>query len=243
MLMRTILIYHFLTLCAVALAFNVPQTWIIGLRDNRTLDQHLALINTTISVEQIIPEINGYAMPVSEDDDEHIISAIRQDHLVGFVVQEPRGFFSETGHLGLEGEDLMEYEDERMWLTLQAQDPEVLVTDDDATKISLAWRIFFTDSSAKQKHLSTIRDELEIIGVLKRSYFVVFMDQKQEKHYLPLIERVRSVTAVYPERERIGIFYDEVEGAEVKPYNGDNVLIYEVRTSPRRMKFLQHSFG
>lgn len=128
------LVHYFLSLCALASAFNVPQTWIIGLRESHTLEQHLAFVYKSIHVEQHIPPINGYAMPVS-DDDEQILSAIHQNHLVGFAVQKPRGFFSVTGHLGFEGFDLMEYQDERLWLSLQDQDPEVWTTDDDATYV------------------------------------------------------------------------------------------------------------
>lgn len=94
-----------------------------------TLEKHLALVNISIHVEQHIPEINGYAIAVS-DDDEQILSAIRQDHLVGFAVRRPRGFFSATGDLGLEGYDLIDYQNERLWITLQDQDPEVWTTDD-----------------------------------------------------------------------------------------------------------------
>ncbi|CAD0088206.1 unnamed protein product [Aureobasidium mustum] len=170
-------------------------------------------------------------MPVS-DDDENVLAAIRQDHLVGFVVQKPRGFFSVTGHLGLEDDDLDLYQTERLWLTLQGQDPEVWTTDDNAIKIPLAWRIFFIDSSAKQTHLSTVGHDFEVNFVLSRSYGVIFDDQNQERHYLPLIRRDHRVTAVYPARERQGIFYDEVEGEYPKSYNADDIVIHEVRTSP-----------
>lgn len=84
-------------------------------------------------VEQHIPAINEYAIPVSDDeDDEQILTAIRQDDLVGFVVQKPRKFFSATRDLELKGHDLVEYQTERLWITLQDQDPEVWTTDDNA---------------------------------------------------------------------------------------------------------------
>jgi hypothetical protein len=130
--MHTTVLLHFLGLCTVVLGFNVPQEWIIGLRGNHSLEEHLALVETSIDIEQYIPEINGYAIASSRDD-EKLLSAIRQDRGVGFVVPKPRGFFNTDGHIGLEGDDLSEYEDERLWLTLQDQDPEVVVTDDNAT--------------------------------------------------------------------------------------------------------------
>jgi hypothetical protein len=130
--MHIAFLFHILGLCTIVLSFNVPQEWIIGLRQNHTLEEHLALIKRPIDITQHIPEINGYAI-ASSNDDEKQLSAIRKDLGVGFAVQKPRGFFNTDGHFGLEGDDLSEYEDERLWLTLQDQDPEVVVTDDDAT--------------------------------------------------------------------------------------------------------------
>ena len=129
--MYTAFIFHFLGFYAVSLGFNVPQEWIIGLRESHTLETHLALIKRHIDITQHIPEINGYAIASSKDN-EQTLFAIRQDKGVGFAVQKPRGFFTKDGHVGLEGDDLAEYEDERFWLTLQDQDPEVVVTDDNS---------------------------------------------------------------------------------------------------------------
>jgi hypothetical protein len=128
--MYTIFLFHFLNLCAYTLAFNVPQDWIIGLRADYTLENHRALLNTPIDIKQHIPQINGYAI-TSSFNDESLLSSIRQDPGVGFIVQKPQGFFSSNGHIGLQGDDLDDYEVERMWLTLQDQDSEVFVTDDD----------------------------------------------------------------------------------------------------------------
>lgn len=130
--MRFTSLFHFLGLCITVVGFNVPQEWIIGLREGHTLERHLAIVQIPIDIEQHILEINGYAIASSEDD-ENILYAIRQDSGVGFAVQKPRGFFTKDGHFGLEGDDLTEYEDERFWLTLQDQDPEIIVTDDNAT--------------------------------------------------------------------------------------------------------------
>jgi hypothetical protein len=69
--------------------------------------------------------------------------------------------------------------------------------------------------------------ELHITYVLSTSYWVVFDDQMQERQYLSLIKGDSVVTAVYPERTRQGIFYDEVEGSVVKPYHMDDVVIHE----------------
>jgi hypothetical protein len=126
--MHILFLFHFLSFCAVYLAFNVPQDYIIGLRANHTLADHLASIKTPIDITQHIPSINGYALPPSTNAT--LLATIRQDPGVGFRVQKPQGFFSTNGHLDLKGDDLDDYEVERMWLTLQDQDPEVVVTDD-----------------------------------------------------------------------------------------------------------------
>lgn len=131
--MHLMLTFSLLALCAIASAFNVPQDWIVGLRGNHTLEEHLATVSqhVNIDIKQYIPQINGYAIAPSADD-ESIISLIRQDPGVGFIVQKPQGYFSEKYRLGLEGYDLEAYEDDRFWLTLQDQDPEVMITDDGA---------------------------------------------------------------------------------------------------------------
>jgi len=125
--------FSLIILGAIASAFNVPQDWVVGSRDNHTLEEHLAAVSQhiNINIEQYIPEVNGYTIAPSADD-ESIISSIRQDPGVGFIVQKPQGYFSEEYRIGLADYDLEAYEDERFWLTLQDQDPEVEVTDDGA---------------------------------------------------------------------------------------------------------------
>jgi hypothetical protein len=126
--MQIIFLFHFLSFCAVSLAFNVPQDYIIGLRANHTLQTHFAFLKSPINIQQHNPSINGYALPPSTNAT--LLSSIRLDPNVGFIVQKPLDFFSSNGHLGLKDDDLDDYEIERMWLTLQDQDPHVVVTDD-----------------------------------------------------------------------------------------------------------------
>jgi hypothetical protein len=81
------------------------------------------------------------------------------------------------------------------------------------SKIPYTYRIFFTDKAAKEKHLETVGIELDVSYVFLKSYCVVFNDS--------------SVVAVYPERTRQGIFYDEMEGSHVKPYRMEDIVIHE----------------
>jgi hypothetical protein len=96
-----------------------------------------------------------------------------------------------------------------------------------SSKIPLTWRIFFKDKTAKEEHILTVGKALHIEYVLSSSYWVVFEDQIQERQYLSLIKDDSGVTAVYPERTRQGIFYDEVEGSVVKRCHMNDVVIHE----------------
>ncbi|THZ16024.1 hypothetical protein D6C90_10034 [Aureobasidium pullulans] len=53
-----------------------------------------------------------------------------------------------------------------MWLTLQDQDPEVPVTDDDSALIPLTWRVQFVDGNAMDRQISKIGNDITIFDVL-----------------------------------------------------------------------------
>ncbi|KAG9693169.1 hypothetical protein KCU95_g13568, partial [Aureobasidium melanogenum] len=114
----------------------VGKQYIIGLRDGVSVHSHLASLPITLrdKIEQVIPEINGYALPapynLSTSPLHHsILASIRKDPSVGFIVPKPRGFFSAEGDQDLTGEEAEDYKEERMWSTLQYLDPGVQVTD------------------------------------------------------------------------------------------------------------------
>ncbi|KAL2032273.1 hypothetical protein VTO58DRAFT_105445 [Aureobasidium pullulans] len=207
----------------MVLSSQVPQSYIVGLRDSHSLEDHLASLGNGIDVEQRIPQINGYAIPISETNND-VLFKIRQDTRVGFVVEKPRGFFSQDGHVGLENDDLTDYLEQRMWLTLQDQDPEVPVTDDDSALIPLTWRVQFVDGNAMDRQISKIGNDITIFDVLSYSYWITFADKSQEQRYLPLLKGDPDILAVYPDRERIGIFFDEHEEDHVKPYISDAII-------------------
>ncbi|CAD0056005.1 unnamed protein product, partial [Aureobasidium pullulans] len=167
--------------------FSSPskQSYIVGLRDSHSLEDHLASLRNDIDVEQRIPQINGYAIPISETNND-VLSRIRQDSRVGFVVEKPRGFFSQDGHVGLENDDLTDYLEERMWLTLQDQDPEVPATDDDCALKPLTWRVHFVDGNGMDRQISKIGNDITIFDVLSYSYWIAFDDKSQEQRNLPL---------------------------------------------------------
>jgi hypothetical protein len=80
---------------------------------------------------------------------------------------------------------------------------------------------------AMEEHFLTVGNSLHTTYVFSRSYCVIFNSQVHEEQYLSLIKSDPGVTAVYPERTRQGIFYDEVEGSQVKPYIMDHIVVHE----------------
>lgn len=109
----------------------VGKQYIIGLRNNGDIEKHLALLPAELQtqVEQLIPEINGYAVPSTVSP--NTLELIRKDPDVGFIVTKPRGFFSAEGGEALEGDEKEDYETERWWSTLQSQDPFFETTDNE----------------------------------------------------------------------------------------------------------------
>ena len=96
------------------------------------------------------------------------------------------------------------------------------------SKTPLVWRIFFTDEDALEEHIATVGRDLQMYDVMNRCYWAVFIDDAQEREHLSMFKSDPRVTAVYPERDRQGIFYDEVEGEHPKPYPTDEIIIHEV---------------
>ncbi|THY60285.1 hypothetical protein D6C98_02439 [Aureobasidium pullulans] len=66
--------------------------WVVGLKENQTVDDHLTLIGRPILSIENRPEIPGYTVSVSENDTE-LIEAIRSDPSVGFVVKVSQNYF------------------------------------------------------------------------------------------------------------------------------------------------------
>jgi len=78
------------------------------------------------------------------------------------------------------------------------------------------------------RQISKIGNDVMIFDVLSCSYWITFANKSQEQRNLPLLKGDPDVLAVYPDRERIGIFFDEHEEDHVKPYILD-AIIDEVR--------------
>ncbi|THY17670.1 hypothetical protein D6D00_08413 [Aureobasidium pullulans] len=90
--------------------------------------------------------------------------------------------------------------------------------------IPLTWRVHFVDGNAMDRQTSKIGNDITIFDVLSYSYWVAFDDKSQEQRNLPLLKSNPDILAVYPDRERIGIFFDEHEEDHVKPYISDAII-------------------
>ena len=95
------------------------------------------------------------------------------------------------------------------------------------SKTPLVWRIFFTDEDALEEHIATVGRDLHMYDVMNRSYWVVFIDDAQEREYLSMIRSDPRVTTVYPERDRQSIFYDDDERTHTEAHV-DEIIVHEV---------------
>ena len=62
---------------------------------------------------------------------------------------------------------------------------------------------------------------------MNRCYWVLFIDDAQEREYLSMFKSDPRVTAVYPERDRQSIFYDEDERTHTEAHV-DDIIVHEV---------------
>lgn len=66
--------------------------WVVGLKQNQTVGNHLIFIGRPILSIENRPEIPGYTVSVSENDTE-LIRAVRSDPSVGFVTKVSQNYF------------------------------------------------------------------------------------------------------------------------------------------------------
>ena len=66
--------------------------WVVGLKENQTVGNHLTFIGRPILSIENRPEIPGYTFSVSENDTE-LIRAVRSDPSVGFVTKVSQNYF------------------------------------------------------------------------------------------------------------------------------------------------------
>ncbi|KAG9529337.1 hypothetical protein KCU93_g3514, partial [Aureobasidium melanogenum] len=186
------------------------KQYIVGLRNTGDVEEHLASLPVVLRkhVEQIIPEINGYAVSAALSGSSTILDSLRKDPNVGFIVTRPRGFFSREGGKQLTGDAKEDYETERMWSVLQFSDPEVEATDDGNTKIPLAWVVYFSTAEQKNIHLGTVLKDLPLQHNSRRGYYVVFDSEEQEKEFLDKIYADDTFETVNPQRLNKAMGYD-----------------------------------
>ncbi|THZ89548.1 hypothetical protein D6C84_00088 [Aureobasidium pullulans] len=87
----TILLLGILNLASLAHSCR-PSMWVVGLKENQTVGNHLTFIGRPILSIENRPEIPGYTVSVSENDTE-LIRAVRSDPSVGFVTKVSQNYF------------------------------------------------------------------------------------------------------------------------------------------------------
>ncbi|THW80808.1 hypothetical protein D6D19_00171 [Aureobasidium pullulans] len=86
-----ILLLGILSLASLAHSCR-PSMWVVGLKQNQTVGNHLIFIGRPILSIENRPEIPGYTVSVSENDTE-LIRAVRSDPNVGFVTKVSQNYF------------------------------------------------------------------------------------------------------------------------------------------------------
>ncbi|THY36443.1 hypothetical protein D6D01_00427 [Aureobasidium pullulans] len=69
-----------------------PSMWVVGLKENQTVDNHLTVIGRSVPILDRRQDVPGYTVSVSKNDTE-LIRAIRSDPSVGFVTKVSQNYF------------------------------------------------------------------------------------------------------------------------------------------------------
>lgn len=109
-----------------------PSVWVVGLKEDQTIDNHLRIVGRPIPIQERRLDINGYTASIL-DDDRLTFQAIRSDPKVGFLVKVPLDYFRKSDEFlaaGCDGEDDEVYEwrlrPSYHWVMLQHRDPKVI---------------------------------------------------------------------------------------------------------------------
>lgn len=127
--------YLFFFMNFVALAQSlICRIWVVGIQEDYTIEDHLTFVGRKVPIHERIrlqPHHDAYTIPSSNDDND-LISAIRSDPGVGFVVKVPRNYLrpiEEAFPYGFDEDDEEIYTARRSWFGLKEADPEVQVSD------------------------------------------------------------------------------------------------------------------
>lgn len=109
-----------------------PSVWAVGLSSGQTLENHLRIVDRSIDLQEHRLDSNIYTAFIPNDD-KAILSAIRRDPSVGFLVKIPQDYFRKSDESLAAGPD--EKDDEiyeaRLrpsyhWMKLEHRDPGII---------------------------------------------------------------------------------------------------------------------
>ncbi|THZ77411.1 hypothetical protein D6C85_01676 [Aureobasidium pullulans] len=203
--------YLFFFMNFVALAQSlICRIWVVGIREDYTIEDHLTFVGRKVPIHERIrlqPHHDAYTISSSNNDND-LISAIRSDPSVGFVVKVPRNYLrpiEEAFPYGFDEDDEEIYTAQRSWFGLEEADPEVQVSDLGGHKMPFSWYVTLSTDYNIDEHLENTGMGS---GIIKRKiyqyddhhYSISLYDEASEIWYLSLAHKDYGVEIVLPTR-------------------------------------------
>ncbi|CAD0043646.1 unnamed protein product, partial [Aureobasidium pullulans] len=215
-----------------------PSMWVVGLRENQTVGNHLISIGRPILSIENRPEIPGYTISVSENDTE-LIRAIRSDFSVGFVTKVSQNYFHKHEKFiadGWDEEDDEVYGDrlrpDYHWGILQYRDPEVFEGDDGGS-----FDEFINTITQLNPHSVSARPRM---SSNRYGIELKFGSEEQERTLLRRIRDDYRVESITPRRCYTYLWYItyDKDSMEVDHYGQYNRYRFKFRSEEHERKYL-----
>ncbi|KAG9679189.1 hypothetical protein KCU76_g15427, partial [Aureobasidium melanogenum] len=164
------------------------------------------------------------------NDDKAILSAIRSDSSVGFLVRIPLDYFRKSDEFLAAGWDV---EDDEIyewrlrpsyhWIKLQHRDPEIIDGSNCERRIPLTWEVKLEEGYSLDVHINFITQLDPTSLSVKRSYehegmyTLTFKSEEQERKSLPLIYDDPRVEAFWPSRCHVYVlkYWIRIDGEDL----------------------------
>ncbi|KAG9745530.1 hypothetical protein KCU73_g7850, partial [Aureobasidium melanogenum] len=199
-----------LNLCPFAQTCH-PSVWAVGLSAEQTLENHLRIVGRSIDIQEHRLDSNIYTASIPNDD-KAILSAIRSESSVGFLVKIPQNYFRTFDQFldaGWDEDDDECYEHKLFpiyqWSQLQPRDPEIIASFL-GRRVPLQWDVKLEEGYALDVHINYIT-QLNPTSVstsqhkyVRKMHTVTFRSEEQERKYLPLMYNDPRVEDVWPNR-------------------------------------------
>ncbi|KAG9891745.1 hypothetical protein KCU98_g15342, partial [Aureobasidium melanogenum] len=189
-----------------------PSVWVVGLKDDQTIDNHLRIFGRPIPIQERRLDFNGYTASIP-DDDKEMFQAIRSDPNLGFLVNIPQDYFSKSDEflaIGWDEEDDEIYEwrlrPSYHWIKLQHRDLNVIEGSNCGRRKPLTWEVKLEEGYSFDVHISFITQLDPTSLSVRRSYHhegmytLIFKSEERERKSLPLLYDDSRVEAIWPSR-------------------------------------------